>query len=229
MNIASDNFCLKYLVHIYETSGWLACWSSVSYIIGPPYLAQARRALTWLGQRLNNKTDSKRSSPIYFASSHLRIKLSNSWWLLCACSDNHYYDPNVTEDAFSHRLQLFDLSPLFAFLIGTFASVYLSAPLKKYLWLTNALKHLKWKCLVNVFAFVAFSKTWRSFVVACHSQKPPFEREQKTGEMLLLLLLTCVHTKYCIANATHRTLHTKYCTNLHTEYCKTLVSTQNTT
>ena len=80
MNIASDNFCLKYLVHIYETGGWLACWSSVSYIIGPPYLAQARRALTWLGQRLNNKTDSKRSSPIYFASSHLRIKFSNSWW-----------------------------------------------------------------------------------------------------------------------------------------------------
>ena len=132
MNIASDNFCLKYLVHIYEASGWLACWSSVSYIIGPPYLAQARRALTWLGQRLNNKTDSKKKFSHLFRFKPLENKVL-TFLVTFMCNDNDYYDPNVTEDAFSHRLQLFDLSPLFAFLIGTFASVYLSAPLKKYL------------------------------------------------------------------------------------------------
>ena len=46
---------------MYLREQWLACWSSVSYIIGLPYLAQARPALTWLGQRLNNKTDSKKN------------------------------------------------------------------------------------------------------------------------------------------------------------------------
>ena len=43
-----------------------------------------------------------------------------------------HYDPNVTGDAYSHWLQLFDLSPLFAFLIGTFALVSLSAPQSKH-------------------------------------------------------------------------------------------------